>query len=127
MELLKKENAWIWILLFFITGGASVFMLAALLGIYKKGTWYSKWYYWVLGIITVFPALIMIIVLYIYSLAKVCAKLKVSGSELYAFPYTWILCLIVPIIGWIFFIVMFLYLNIWHLVKLYQGNGEKLL
>lgn len=125
MELLKKENAWVWVLLFFLTGGTSVLMLGALLGVFKKGAWYSKWYYWVLGIITVLPGLIMLTVLYIYVLAQVCKKLKVGGSEIYAFPYTWILCLIVPIIGWILFFVMFIYLNIWQLVKLYQGNGEK--
>ena len=109
MELLKKENAWVWVLLFFLTGGTSVLMLGALLGILKKGAWYSKWYYWVLGIITVLPGLIMLAVLYIYVLAQVCKKLKVGGSEIYAFPYTWILCLIVPIIGWILFFVMFAY------------------
>lgn len=125
MELLRKENAWVWILLMFLTGGASVFMLGALLGTFKKGAWYSKWYYWVLGIITILPALIMFFVLYLSTLTKVCSKLKVAGHEIYSLPYPWLLCLIVPVIGWILFIVMFIYLNIWYLVKLYQGNGEK--
>ena len=125
MELLKKENAWVWILLMFLTGGVSVLVLGALFGVYKKGAWYSKWYYWVLGIITILPGLIMYLVLYLYVLTKVCAKLKVSGHEIYSLPYPWIACIIVPVIGWILFVVMFIYLNIWYLVKLYQGNGEK--
>lgn len=125
MGLLKKENAWVWLLLMFLTNGASIFMLGALLGVYKNGAWYSKWYYWVLGIITVLPALIMIMVLFIYTLTKVCDKLKVAGRELYILPYPWVVCIIVPVIGWALFIVLLLYLTIWHLVKLFQGNGEK--
>lgn len=56
-------------------------------------------------------------------LALVNAKLKTPGSEIYLSPYIWILCLIIPIIGWIMFIVMFLYLQIWYLVMLYRGRA----
>lgn len=125
MNTLSKDNAWIWVLLLIFTGGVSTLILGALLGVYKKGAWYSKWYYWVLGIITVLPAIIMYVSLNIYVLTKVCSKLGVSGKEIYCLPYVWIAFIIVPIIGWVFFAVMFLYLNIWYLVKLYQGEGEK--
>lgn len=125
MELLKRENTWIWILLFFLTGGASIFMLGALLGVYKKGAWYSKWYYWVLGVITIIPALIMVIVLFLTTLTKISKKLGVAGSEIYAFPYSWILCIIVPILGWVLLFIMLIYLTVWHLVKLNQGGAEK--
>lgn len=125
MKILSRDNAWIWVLLIFLTGGVSTFILGALLDVYKKDSWYSKWYYWVLGIITILPGMIMIIYLYLYVLTNVCKKLDVAGKEIYSLPYVWILCIIVPVIGWIFLSVMFFYLNIWHLVKLFQGNGEK--
>jgi len=125
MELLKKENTWVWILLFFLTGGASIFMLGALLGTFKKGAWYSKWYYWVLGIITIFPFLLMYVILLFTTLAKICKKLKVAGSEIYAFPYSWILCIIVPVLGWVLLFVMLIYLIVSHFIKLSEGNAEK--
>ncbi len=58
-------------------------------------------------------------------LTQVNAKLKTPGSEIYLSPYIWILGLIVPIIGWIILLVMYLYLQIWYLVMLYRGGCEK--
>ena len=58
-------------------------------------------------------------------MVQVALKLNVPGKELYATPYTWIICVIVPVIGWILLIVMFIYLLVWTVVMLYKGEGEK--
>ena len=67
----------------------------------------------------------MIYVFYIQILCEVAYKLNVPGKEIFLTPYSWIICLIVPIIGWILLIVMFLYLEIWTIVMLYRGSGNK--
>lgn len=68
---------------------------------------------------------VLLIIFYIQIICQVNAKLKTPGSEIYLSPYIWIICMIVPIIGWIMLIVMGLYLSFWYLVMLYRGEGEK--
>lgn len=126
MKLLKKENWYIWLLFAFGTSNISIFFLGALLDVYEENAWYTHWYYWVLGIICLFiPFIIMFMVFYLQTLTKVCKKLDVQGSELYSLPYVWIVCFIIPVIGWVLLATLLIYLHIWYLVKLYQGNGEK--
>lgn len=126
MKILKQENWWIWLLLFFFSGGTSTIVLGALLDVYNKDAWYAKWYYWVLGLICfIFPFYIMMIVFMLTISTKVAAKLNVPGSEIYLSPYVWILCLIIPFIGWALLVVMYLYIAIWTIVMLYRGNGEQ--
>lgn len=126
MKILKQENWWIWLLLFFFSGGTSTIVLGALLDVYNKDAWYAKWYYWVLGLICfIFPFYIMMIVFMLTISTKVAAKLNVPGSEIYLSPYVWILCLIIPFIGWALLVVMYLYITIWTIVMLYRGNGEQ--
>lgn len=126
MKILKKENWWIWLLLFIFTGGASNLVLGALLDVFDKKAWYAKWYYWIIGILCfLFPAYIMLTVFIITITAKVAAKLGVPGSEIYLSPYVWILCLIIPFIGWSLFFVMNIYITIWPIIMLHKGNGEK--
>ena len=128
MDLLKKQNWWAWLLFAIGTTNISIFFLGALLKVYDKNAWYAKWYYWVIGILVlVLPAIIMFFIFYMQTLTSVCKKLDVPGKEIYAYPYAWLLCFIIPIIGWTLFIVLFIYLHIWYLVKLYQGKGEKYL
>lgn len=43
MNLLEKENWWIWLMLAFLSGGTSVLVLGALLDIYDKEAWYYRW------------------------------------------------------------------------------------
>ena len=167
MNLLKKENWWIWLMLAFMSGGSSTLVLGALLDVYDKDAWYFRWTkkfpkpvivtIFVLVALTLiattfslamFPDLtmdmengvlgaIMLILSLAYSiiafmiaifqvqiLAQVNAKLKTPGSEIYLSPYIWILCLIIPVLGWIMLIVMYLYLEFWYLVMLYRGTGE---
>lgn len=126
MKILKQENWWIWLLLFFFSGGTSTIVLGALLDVYDKNAWYAKWYYWVLGFVCfIFPFYIMMVVFMLTITVKVAAKLDVPGSEIYLSPYVWILCLIIPFIGWTLLFIMYLYITIWTIVMLYRGSGEK--
>lgn len=126
MELLKRENWWIWLLLLLFSSGSSIIALSALLNLFDKDAWYAKWYYWVIGLLLfVFPFFIMISVFYIEMTCKVAYKLNIKGSEYYLSPYIWLILIIIPFIGWLGFIVFFLYLNIAILLNLYKGYGEK--
>lgn len=126
MKILKKENWWVWLLLFFFSSGSSPMVLGALLDVYDKNAWYAKWQYWVIGLLLfVFPAMVMITIFTIQILCKTAAKLGVAGHEFYLSPYVWILLCIIPIFGWIFLIVMLFYLEIMNLVMLHRGAGEK--
>lgn len=122
MSLIKKENWWIWLLLFLFTFGTENIVLASILNLYKKDAWYTKWYYWVIAsLCLLFPFFIMILVFEIESTVLVSKRLNISGSEIYGTPYTWILCLIVPVIGWALFFILFFYLNIEILIQLKKG------
>lgn len=124
--LLKRYFSIIWLVLAIITGGISNLFLGIALNVYEKDAWYTKWYYWVLGIIFAFmPALIMLLVLTIQITIKIAKKLNVKGEEFYSLPYPWILGIIIPFIGWIFFVILFTYITLWSIIKLFQGKGEK--
>lgn len=126
MNILKRENWWVWLLVMLFSGGAGVIVLAALLDCYDKDAWYAKPKNWIIAAVCfIFPAFIMLGVFMIQMLCQVSAKLEVPGSELYLSPYVWLVFLIVPILGWIFFYVILMYLNIWNIVMLYKGAGEK--
>jgi len=126
MKILKQENWWIWLLLMFFSSGSSNLVLGALLDVYDKNAWYAKGIYWLLGfLLFIFPFFIMIAVFTIQISAKTAARLNVAGKELYLSPYVWILCLIIPIIGWVMLLVMLCYIQIWTLVALYRGEGNK--
>lgn len=126
MDLLKRENWFLCLFLNFITGGLSSFFLAIFIGCYDENAWYAKWQYWVFGgLCFIFPAIIMFFVFLIQIECSVASKLEVSGSDIYNTPYSWILCIIVPVVGWILLVVMIIYLFIWTHIKLKQGYGEK--
>ena len=125
MKILKKENWWIWLLLFLFSEGTSNLVLGALLDVYDKKAWYTKWYIWVIGLLLIIPFGVMITAFTLEILSKTAAKLEVKGSEYYLSPYVWIILIIIPFIGWIVFVVLMLYLEIAILVKLHAGNGEK--
>lgn len=125
MNLLKRENWWVWLLLFLFSGGSSTITLAALLNVLDKNAWYAKWYIWVIGFVLVIPFVFMVYILLIEMVSKCSAKLDIKGSEYYLSPYVWIILIIIPIVGWIAFIALFLYLNIKILIELNKGKGEK--
>lgn len=126
MNILKRENWWIWLLLLFLSGGSSTIVLGALLGIFDKDAWYAKWYYWVIGIaLFMLPFAIMVIIFELEMLCKTCAKLDVPGKEYYLSPYLWLLGAIVPFIGWFAIAAVTIYLTVVSLVALYNGKAEK--
>ena len=125
MKLLKKDAWWIWLILFIFSEGTSTLVLGALLDVYKKDAWYTKWYIWAICLILIIPITIAISIFNIEITSKTAAKLEVKGHEYYLSPYIWIILLIIPFIGWILFVILYLYLIISILVKLHAGNGEK--
>lgn len=126
MNLLKKENWLVCLILSLVSEGVFTFVLAFFMKAYDKDAWYTKWQYWVFGTIClVFPAIIMLYVFMVQMTCKVASMLDVPGKEIYNSPYTWIICLIIPVVGWIFLIVMYVYILIWSNVMIKRGNGEK--
>lgn len=149
MNLLKKTYGLFWLLLSLLTNNLSIFLLGGILNVYNKNAWYAKWYIWcivfLLGslllvsiclsshtfnpayIVYVFaPAALLIFIWNIQISVKVSEKLGVPGKEIYAYPYPWILCLIIPVIGWILLLVMFIYTRYYYIIKIFEGNGEKI-
>ena len=124
MELLKRKNCWLWFLL--LISSLNGMVLSTILKLYKKDAWYANYKYWILGFFCgFFPGIIMVIVFLIQSLCMGAKKLDIPGSEIYCSPYTWLLCLIFPIIGWTLMFIMLAYLNIWLTIYICQGKGEK--
>lgn len=125
MGLLKKENWVVNGILMVITEGIYVFVLAHLLNLYKKDTWYTNYWYWIGAALCFFvPVLVLFVIFLIQMLCAVAQKLNVPGKEIYGYPYAWIVCMIVPIIGWSLLLVMWLYLMVWIIVMLYRGEGS---
>ena len=125
MKLLKKENWWIWLLLFIFSEGTSTIVLGAMLDVFDKNAWYAKWKNWLIGLLLITPITFMITIFNIEIICKTAAKLDVKGSEYYLSPYIWLILIIIPFIGWIAFAVLYLYLNIAILVNLSKGKAEK--
>lgn len=126
MVFLKKEN-WVLSLIFTILSqGVFSFVLGYFLKVYKKDAWYRKWQYWVISsLFLLFPVFIVLTVFLIQIACQVAKKLDVPGASIYTSPYSWILCLIVPIVGWTLLLVMLCYIMIWPTVMIYRGKGEK--
>ena len=63
MKILKRENSWVWLLLFLFSSGSSTLVLGALLDVYNRDAWYAKWQYWVMGLLFfIFPFFIMFVI-----------------------------------------------------------------
>ena len=123
--MLNKKNWFIVLLLNIITLGLFNFVLAYKLNLYDENAWYNKWQYWFFAsICLIFPVFILFIVFLVQMIVKVAVKLKVDGKDIYASPYSWILCVIVPIIGWVLLIVMYIYLLVFSTINISKGNGE---
>ena len=125
MKILKKENWWVWLLLFIFSEATSTVVLGALLDVYNKKAWYAKWKNWLIGLILILPFMVMVTAFNIQILCESAAKLDVKGKDYYLSPYIWIILLIIPFIGWFLLAALFLYLNIAIIVNLYKGKAEK--
>ena len=127
MNLLKRENGFLWIIITLATSGASGIIFCSLLGLYNENAWYANKKNWLLGLIClVYPFIVMVMVFTIQSLCLANAKLDVPGKDIYLTPYIWLLALIIPVVGWLFFICLLFYLMIAPIVAIYHGKGEKL-
>lgn len=125
MGLLKRENWLVNLLLMILTQGMYIFVLAHFLNVYRKDTWYANYRYWVFALFFFFfPIFLLFLVFWVQTTCMVADKLNVPGKEIYAYPYAWILCLIVPVIGWALLIVMLVYIHVWTIVMLFKGEGE---
>lgn len=56
---------------------------------------------------------------------ETCKKLEVPGDELYTNIGVWILCIIIPIVGWLGLAVLSIYLEVYIFIQLYNGKGEQ--
>lgn len=125
MKILKQENWWVWLLLTLFSSGSSNLVLGALLDVYDKKAWYANKWNWILALACfIFPFFIMIMVFTLQITCQAAAKLNVKGSEYYLSPYVWLLLMIVPLIGWVLLIVLIVYLEVWTLIALYNGEGN---
>lgn len=125
MVFLKKENWVLSLILTILSEGLFSFVLGYFLNVYTKEAWYTKWQYWVISMLCLFfPVLILLMVFLIQITCQVAKKLSVPGESIYTCPYIWILCLIVPVIGWSLLLVMLIYITIWPIVMIYRGKGE---
>lgn len=128
MNLLRKENWLVCLILSLLSQGLFAIVLGYFMNLFDKNAWYAKWQYWVFGALClIFPVFIMLYVFLVQISCSVASKLDVPGKEVYNNPYTWIICLIVPVIGWVFLIVMLIYITIWPNVMIKKGNGEAFL
>ncbi len=97
-----------------------IFKNAKKYNVYKEDAWYTKWQYWAgATLCLIFPVFIMAFVFFLQTLCSLATRLKVAGS-LYNNPYSWIICIIVPLVGWAIFIVMFIYVNVMSILKSFE-------
>ena len=120
--MLKKENCFIHFIMMIFTFGGYIIIPASQLNLFQKDKWYSNYKYWLFGALALFlPVFIMLVVLVIEMTVEVALKLKVDGSDIYGNPYIWIGLLIVPVIGWVLFLVMYIYLHFYIVINIKKG------
>ena len=117
--MLKKENWFIYFIMMIFTFGGYIIIPASQLNLFKKNKWYSNYKYWLYGTLAlVLPVFVMLIILVIQMTVEVAKKLKVDGSDIYGNPYVWISLLIIPLVGWVLFIVMYIYLHFYIVINI---------
>ena len=123
--MLKKENWFIYFIMMIFTFGGYIIIPASQLRLFQKDKWYSNYKYWLFGALALFlPVIIMLVVLVIEMTVEVALKLKVDGSDIYGNPYVWISLLIVPVVGWVLFLVMYIYLHFYIVINIKKGVLE---
>lgn len=128
MSIIKRENWFIYLILNICTLGMFNVAIAVSANLLDKNAWYLDKRYWIGAIICfIFPVFAMFLVFSVQMMCKVANKLEVPGKELYNTPYFWIICIIVPLIGWAILIATYIYLLIWMSLEIKRGNGEKLI
>lgn len=123
---LKRKDAVIYSILNIVTLGIFNLILAAIFDLYDENAWYNKWQYWFFSALClIFPVMIMFIVFIVQMITNVANHLGVTGSNIYRSPYSWILCLIVPFVGWVCLVVMFIYLMVFISINLIKNSEVK--
>lgn len=126
MNLLKKKYWWFWLVAGIFSSFTSYIFLAYLLGCFDKNAWYAKPKNWIIGALCLFvPFVVMGYILMIEMACKCASKLGVAGSEIYLSPVIWLLVLCIPVLGWLAFMFMVLYVMIFPLIELRNGKAEK--
>lgn len=134
MELLKKENATVWVLLYIITFGLSNILLAFQLKLIEKDAWYKKTFYIIplmllsFGTALISPYFPFLILGFIFNYQitiLISKKLSLPGKEYYTNPYFLIILGLVPLIGWSILLSLYIFLNIYIIISLYNGKCEK--
>lgn len=134
MDLLKRENTIVWIILYIITFGFSNTLLAHQMKLLKKGEWYTKALYIVplmflsFGTALISPIAPFLILLFIFNYQTtilIANKLNLPGYEYYNSPYIIIGLGLIPVIGWSIIISLFIFLNIYIIKKISNGECEK--
>lgn len=126
MVFLKKQNWVLSLILTILSEGLFSVVLAYFLGIFKEDAWYKKWQYWVIPTLFLFfPVFIVLMVFLVQISCQVAKKLNVPGASIYASAYSWILCMVIPFVGWSLLLVMLVYIFIWPIVMIYKGEGEE--
>ena len=116
---LENKKWFLYFILSILTCGIFSLYTAHKLDLYDENAWYSNYKNWVIGVyMFIFPVIIMFIIFVIQINCKLAFRLSVAGDKIYNLPYSWILCIVVPIIGWALLIVMYLYIIIWSNIKL---------
>ncbi len=106
-----------------VTLGLYTFYVGAKLEVYEKDAWYQKWYLWVIGfLLGIIPGIVMLLIFYIKVGCLVSEKLNVPMQKYYSYPYVWIFCFIVPILGWSIFTVLNIYVHTWYCAYLESGD-----
>lgn len=122
---MKRENWWIYLILSILTLGIFTFYVGYKLKVYESNQWYSNKYYWILGfLLGVLPGLVMFLIFLIQIGCTVSLKLNVTGKEIYMYPYPWLICLIVPVLGWTLFIIMYIYTHLWYVFSIRDSYGK---
>lgn len=128
MSLLKKGNWLLYALVTILSIGGYTFYLAYEMDLFDQDEWYYKWEYWTFATLAcILPAIIMLLVLNIQMAIKISVKFNTAYQKIYNTPYSWILCLIIPVLGWSTLIVMLIHVYLYPAVMIHAGVGDKYL
>lgn len=121
MQILKEQSWLFHLFLIIITGGLYFFILAHKLDLYNSEAWYADYRYWLCAVLCFFLPVILLLIIFMFQMAcTVASTVNVPGKEIYRYPYAWILCLIIPVVGWSLFLVMTCYIAVWTPIMLHQ-------
>lgn len=121
-------NKWVILFLTFIIGDITALVIADGLKTYNEKDWYNNKNNWIIAALCfIFPVFIMFFVFLIHMTVKNAVKLNIKGKQIYNSPYFWLLSIIIPIIGWISLFIMYLYIKITTIIKIFKLEKQVML